>query len=51
MRTRTDISDDEYVERFSNLLDTYTKSAKIVYEDGLTAPNGAVTGTFNGNLE
>lgn len=27
------------------------KSAAIVYENGLIAPNGAVTGTFNGELE
>lgn len=51
MRTREDISDDEFATRLSNAIDTYVKTATIVYMAGLTAPNGAVTGTFNGNLE
>ena len=38
-------------EQLANAIDDYVKEADIVYSSGLTAPNGAVTGTFNGNLE
>lgn len=51
MRTRTEVSDEEYAERLSTAFDDYVKQADIVYTDGLTAPNGSVTGTFNGNIE
>lgn len=50
MRTKTDISDDEFASRLSNAIDTYVKTATIVYNTGLVAPNGTVSGTFNGNL-
>ena len=51
MRTKTEVSDEEYAERLSTAIDSFVKNADIVYQSGLTAPNGAVTGTFNGNLE
>ncbi len=38
-------------EQMANAIDAYVKSAKIKYDSGLTAPNGAVTGTFNGSLQ
>ncbi|MWB92993.1 hypothetical protein GON26_01340 [Flavobacterium sp. GA093] len=51
MRNRDENSDDEFATRLSTAIDTYVKTAVIVYQSGLTAPNGAVTGTFQGNLE
>lgn len=53
MLTREETSIEEFAERLSDSVDTYVKSAKIVYTTGLIAPStgGAVTGTFNGNLE
>ncbi|KGO88375.1 hypothetical protein Q765_00190 [Flavobacterium rivuli WB 3.3-2 = DSM 21788] len=51
MRTRTEISDDEFAERLSIAIERFVKSASIIYVNGLTAPNGPVTGTFAGNLE
>lgn len=51
MRTRTEISDDEYAERLSNAIDAFVKTATIKYNAGLVAPNGPVTGVFEGNLE
>lgn len=51
MRTRTENSDEEYATRLSDAIDSYVKAATIVYTTGLTAPNGAVTGTFEGNLQ
>lgn len=41
----------EVAEQIANAIDEYVKEATIVYTSGLTAPNGAVAGTFNGNLE
>lgn len=51
MRTRTENSDEEYATRLSDAIDSYVKSATIAYTDGLVAPNGPVTGMFNGKLE
>lgn len=51
MRQRTENADEEYASRLADAIDSYVKTAKITYESGLTAPNGAVTGVFNGKLE
>ena len=51
MRTRTDVSDDEFADRLSTAIDTYVKTAAIVYVSGLANSGGPVTGTFAGNLE
>jgi len=51
MRTRTENSDEEYATRLSDAIDSYVKSATITYTDGLVAPDGPVTGMFNGKLE
>ena len=40
-----------FASEFTNALDVYVKGADIKYNGGLTAPNGAVGGTFNGKLE
>ena len=51
--TREDTSIQEFADRFSDAVDVYVKSADIKYTSGLIAPStgGAVTGTFEGNLE
>lgn len=41
---------DDLCEKISTAIDEYVKSAAIQYINGLHAPNGPVTGTFNGNL-
>jgi hypothetical protein len=51
MMEREDTSIDEFATRLSNAIDAYVKEATVVYSSGLIAPNGAVTGTFNGNLQ
>lgn len=51
MRTRADVSDEEFAERFATMIDNYTRSAKIIYTAGLVTPDAPVTGTFEGNLE
>lgn len=51
MRTREENADDEFAGRLADAIDDYTKGATIVYQTGLTAPQGPVTGTFQGNLE
>ncbi|WP_286443227.1 MULTISPECIES: hypothetical protein [unclassified Myroides] len=51
MRTRTKNADEEFAERLTDAIDNYVKSATIIYEGGLAAPNGPVTGMFNGKLE
>lgn len=51
MRTRTENADDEFANRLASAIDEYTKGAEIKYNSGLTAPQGPVTGTFNGNLQ
>ncbi len=50
MMTREEISIEEFAARLSNAIDVYIKEATIVYSSGLSAPNGVVTGMFNGNL-
>lgn len=53
MLTRENTSIEEFATELSNSVDAFVKSADIKYTSGLVAPNigGAVTGTFNGNLE
>lgn len=51
MLEREETSIEEFAERLTEGIEDYVKSATIKYTSGLTAPNGAVTGTFNGNLE
>lgn len=38
-------------QQMADAIDEYVKTATIKYTSGLSAPNGAVTGQFNGNLE
>lgn len=40
-----------FVHRLAVIIDAYVKSAKVVYVDGLVAPNGAVTGAINHTIE
>lgn len=51
MMLREQNSIDEFANRLSDAVDAFVKTADIVYTDGLSAPNGPVTGTFNGNLQ
>lgn len=53
MRSKDEVSDDQYAERLATLIDDYVKTATIKYNTGLVAPSGGgiVTGTFTGNLE
>lgn len=51
MRTKEEISDQEFAERLFDLLLVWLKKASIKYLTGLTAPNGPVAGNFSGNLE
>lgn len=51
MRSRHDVSDEEFADRLATYIDTFVKTAAIKYISGLNAPNGPVTGTFTGNLE
>lgn len=53
MMEREETSIEEFAERLSAAVDTYVKGATIVYTSGLIAPTsgGAVTGTFNGELQ
>ncbi|WAC40589.1 hypothetical protein [Pedobacter sp. SL55] len=41
----------KFIQELANAIEAYVKSATVKYNSGLTAPNGAVTGTFNGGLE
>ena len=50
MMERKDTSIDEFATRLSDAIDVYVKEASISYTSGLVAPNGSVTGTFEGNL-
>jgi hypothetical protein len=36
--------------KLAEAVDTYVKTAQINYTAGLSAPNGPVTGVFNGTL-
>jgi len=40
-----------FVNAIAAAIDTYVRSAEIVYSAGLTAPGGPVTGDFIGGLE
>ena len=51
MTERNENSYAEFADRLSTAIDTYVKGAVIVYQNGLLAPNGAVTGVFNGELQ
>jgi hypothetical protein len=51
MRSRSEISDEEFANRLSSAIETYVKTATIIYISGLTASGAPVTGTFAGNLE
>lgn len=41
----------DFAEQLADAMEAFVKSAEIVYESGLTAPNGAVEGVFVGNLK
>lgn len=51
MITREESSTEEFAERLIEIMEAWLKQATIKYTSGLIAPNGAVTGTFNGQLE
>lgn len=51
MRTKTELSDQEFAEQFFDLMLVWLQQAGIKYISGLTTPNGPVTGTFTGTLE
>ena len=51
MRSKTEISDSDFAEKFFALFLKWIKQAAIKYETGLQAPNGPVTGIFTGKLE
>ena len=53
MMTRENDSIDEFADRLAQAVVDEVKEATIVYQTGLVAPSGggAVTGTFNGNLQ
>lgn len=51
MLTRENTSIDEFTDRLFDTMEAWLKKATIKYNTGLMAPNGAVTGTFNGKLE
>lgn len=51
MITREQTSTEEFANRLIDVMEEWLKKAAIIYISGLTAPNGAVTGTFNGKLE
>ncbi|SEG39536.1 hypothetical protein SAMN05421847_2192 [Halpernia humi] len=51
MMTREETSIEEFSERIIDVLEVWLKEASIQYISGLIAPNGAVTGTFEGKLE
>ena len=50
-QANTESNIEQIAQEIADAVDAYIKTAKIVYSAGLIAPNGAVTGTFNGNLE
>lgn len=50
MEQRETDSKTEFAQRLAALIEAFVKSATIHYESGLLAPNGAVTGVFNGKL-
>lgn len=50
MLTRENTSIEEFASRMADAFVDEVKEAKINYVSGLIAPNGAVTGTFEGSL-
>jgi hypothetical protein len=40
-----------FINQLAAIIDGYVKSIKVVYTDGLIAPNGAVTGEINHTIE
>lgn len=52
-KSKTESNVDQVATELSDAIDAYIKTATIVYVAGLTTPagGGAVTGTFNGNLQ
>ena len=51
MITREETSTEEFANRLIEAMEEWLKKATIIYTSGLIAPNGAVTGSFNGKLE
>ena len=51
MITREESSTEEFAERLIEIMEAWLQQATIKYTAGLMAPNGAVTVTFNGQLE
>ena len=51
MITREESSTEEFAERLIEIMEAWLKQATIKYNSGLIASNGAVTGTFKGELE
>ena len=51
MLEREETSTEEFANRLIDAMEEWLKKATIIYTSGLIAPNGAVTGTFNGKLE
>lgn len=51
MLTRENNSTEEFATRLIDVMEEWLKEAAIKYINGLSAPNGPVTGTFNGKLE
>lgn len=51
MLTRENNSTEEFADRLVDVMEVWLKQATIEYVNGLIAPNGAVTGTFNGQLK
>ena len=50
MLTRDETSVEEFADRLATAVVDEVKEADINYASGLIAPNGAVTGSFNGTL-
>ncbi|WP_295669520.1 hypothetical protein [uncultured Mucilaginibacter sp.] len=44
-------AETNFINGLATAIDTYVRSASIVYTEGLTAPGGPVTGDFIGGLE
>ena len=51
MLKREETSTEEFANRLIDVREEWLKKATILYTSGLIAPNGNVTGTFNGKLE
>lgn len=51
MMLREENSIDEFSQRIAQAVVEEIQEATIIYTSGLAAPNGPVTGTFNGELE